>query len=272
MADSRIKIPEVVRRALRAEVGFGCPVEGCGSPYLSFHHFDPPYHIEQHNRPDGMIAFCLEHHKQADSGAFTKKQIRDYKKNPYLVNNSSVSGKFNWKREQLIVKTAGFTSIGVKDSILVVRGVPIISISKDEKGYEAMNLNILAKDGSPLFQMNRNDWTVFTPLDDIICPSSARTIDLRSKSMDFKLRIEFKNFDHISQALSQKELQFIEASNHFHRNPSTIKDDDVTVCSISGNLIWPIKFQIEENLLKFNEIQISNNFTISSQNAIILNM
>jgi hypothetical protein len=31
-----------VVRQLRQEVGFRCPVDDCGNPYLTWHHFDPP--------------------------------------------------------------------------------------------------------------------------------------------------------------------------------------------------------------------------------------
>src|SRR5918912_315690 len=31
--------PAAVRRELRREVGFGCPVPDCGNPYLYWHHF-----------------------------------------------------------------------------------------------------------------------------------------------------------------------------------------------------------------------------------------
>jgi hypothetical protein len=38
---SRPTIPEEVRRMLREQVNFGCPVSDCGHPYLMDHHFDP---------------------------------------------------------------------------------------------------------------------------------------------------------------------------------------------------------------------------------------
>lgn len=51
--------PEPVREILRKEVNFGCPIEGCGSPYLEYHHFDPPWHEREHHDPQGMI-HCVE--------------------------------------------------------------------------------------------------------------------------------------------------------------------------------------------------------------------
>jgi len=71
--------PVEVRRALRREVGFGCPVSGCANPYLEYHHFDPPWRTHEHHDPLGMIALCAEHHKKADAGAFTLSQLRALK-------------------------------------------------------------------------------------------------------------------------------------------------------------------------------------------------
>ena len=52
--------PKKVIQTLRQEVGFGCPVPNCGNPYLEWHHFDPPWSIENHHRPEGMIALCTQ--------------------------------------------------------------------------------------------------------------------------------------------------------------------------------------------------------------------
>ena len=73
-----------MRRALREEVAFGCPIDGCGSPYLTWHHFDPPWHVEQHHKFEGMVALCLQHHKEGDAGAFTPEQLRTLKEDPFL--------------------------------------------------------------------------------------------------------------------------------------------------------------------------------------------
>ena len=71
--------PKKVIQTLRQEVGFGCPIPNCGNPYLEWHHFDPPWSIENHHRPEGMIALCTQHHKNADNYAYTNEQlIRTY--------------------------------------------------------------------------------------------------------------------------------------------------------------------------------------------------
>ena len=95
---SRQKPDKSILEKLRNEVNFGCPVDNCGVPYLTWHHFDPPYHINAHNNPEGMIALCREHHIQADNSAFTKEQLHQLKQNG-KENWKKISGKFNWMRK-----------------------------------------------------------------------------------------------------------------------------------------------------------------------------
>jgi hypothetical protein len=91
-----------VVRQLRNEVGFGCPVYGCANPYLEYHHFDPPWHIENHHNPEGMIALCTQHHKQADGGAYTNEQLHAMKNDS--AHAEEVRGQFNWLRRNRITR------------------------------------------------------------------------------------------------------------------------------------------------------------------------
>ena len=68
---------------LRREVGYGCPV--CRSPFLTWHHFDPPEHVEKHWRVAGIVAMCPLCHADADekgtsAGAYSKEELRTMKK------------------------------------------------------------------------------------------------------------------------------------------------------------------------------------------------
>jgi hypothetical protein len=72
--------PAGIRRQLAREVGFGCPVSRCGSPYLTWHHFDPPWAVRKHHDPAGMVALCRDHHPEADAGGFTVDQLREFKR------------------------------------------------------------------------------------------------------------------------------------------------------------------------------------------------
>src|ERR1022692_4539989 len=73
------KLREPDKRRLRDDVGFCCPIPGCSSPYLEWHHFDPPWKVKHHHDPARMIALCRDHHPEADAGAFKVEQLHAYK-------------------------------------------------------------------------------------------------------------------------------------------------------------------------------------------------
>jgi hypothetical protein len=213
MAAERTRPPADVRRQLRNEVGFGCPVDGCGSPYLTWHHFDPPWHERAHHEPDGMIALCLEHHKRADAGAFTHEQMRKLKSDPY-VRRAGVDlvGTFSWRREQLIVRAGGNFAIAC-DVFLRFGDRNAIWLSVDEEHYELLNLDVLARDGSVLLSMRDNDWVAIAEVEDVECPPSGRSLILRIPSQDIRLDLSFG-------ALNETELR-----EYFRR--SSLKAEEV---------------------------------------------
>ena len=123
--------PEPVKRALRTEVGFGCPVEGCRKPFLTWHHFDPPWSVEQHHKPEGMVALCTEHHPQADAGAFSKDRLRALKAGPHPVVD--VKGRFPWSPASFLVRLGGNYTLGT-GSVLSINNEQIIGLSRNEHG------------------------------------------------------------------------------------------------------------------------------------------
>lgn len=98
--------PIEVRRELRNEVGFGYPFPDCGNPYLYWHHFDPPWNVQQHHDSAGMIALCAMHHAKADSGTFTTDQLRSFKKEG-SVRSVEIRGRFDWMRRDLLAVVGG---------------------------------------------------------------------------------------------------------------------------------------------------------------------
>jgi len=183
--------PVEIRKKLRKEVHFGCPVEGCGSPYLSWHHFDPPWNIAHQHNPEGMIALCLQHHKEADQGAFTIQQLRDMKKQPYLKGREEFpKGRFNWRREQLLLLAGGNWYINTP-VILKVCGKDVIWLSKDTEGFEELNLDIYDSNGDILFSMRENDWLIHASFDDLECPPSASSLKFKLISQDIGIALKF---------------------------------------------------------------------------------
>lgn len=123
-----------VKRLLRQEVNFGCPVRysdgtGCGSPLLTYHHFDPPWKVMKsdpaasHN-PDGIIALCPPHHTQADAGQWTNQQLKDFKRHPFVDDLLRV--QWPWTPETLVVR-AGQALVVNGGAPLRLDGRPVIA-------------------------------------------------------------------------------------------------------------------------------------------------
>ena len=186
VAHSR-NVPLGVRRKLRREVGFVCPVPGCDSPYLTWHHFDPPWREGHNHDPSGMIALCLDHHKRADAGAFTIEQLREMKSH---APDDPIRGVFDWRREQLVVRAGGTTAISCR-VILQFGERDAIWLSSDDEGHQLLNLDVWGSDGSLLFSMRDNDWVTVADLDDLDCPPSGKSLVLRATSLGVELSLQF---------------------------------------------------------------------------------
>lgn len=178
------KPPIEVIRTLRKEVGYGCPVSGCGNPYLEWHHFSPPWHIKEHHEPEGMIALCAEHHKKADAGAYTEAQLSTFKKEA-ILHNLEIKGKFEWLRNKLLAVVGGSFYY---DTLLIFefRKKPIIWFRRDEEGYLLLNINMLTISGEERAIIEDNIWL-----------SRGNPVNLESPPSGKMLRIDYNNGDHI---------------------------------------------------------------------------
>lgn len=182
--------PAAVRRELAAEVGFGCPVEGCGSPYLTWHHFDPPWNERQHHEPTGMIALCREHHGKADVGAFTAEQFRELKR-VGRDRAQLLQGRFDWMRKDLLAVIGGNFYLRTPTA-LRVQNVPVVWFNRDEQDRLLVNLQALTTSGEPRMVMVDNFWiTEGTDEAEIICPPSGRLVEAKYPNGD-RLRVEFR--------------------------------------------------------------------------------
>jgi len=123
-----------IKAMLRREVNFGCPVRhvdgtGCGSPILTFHHFDPPWATCFAHHPEGMIALCPSHHLQADAGLLTNAHLRDFKRHPFIDDRLKV--RWPWQTETMLIKVGRSIVLG-GGSALRFDGVPVIKFARAE--------------------------------------------------------------------------------------------------------------------------------------------
>jgi hypothetical protein len=179
--------PIEVRRSLRREVGFGCPVDGCGNPYLYWHHFDPPWRERQHHDQRGMIALCAEHHAKADAGAFTKDQLHALKVN--MGQALEISGRFDWMRQRLLAVVGGNfyfdTPIPVQ-----IHGVQVVAFSRDEAEHWLLNVAMPSGPAEPRMTIAENFWLSRGEPQDVECPPHGRLLAAKYANGD-AIRVEF---------------------------------------------------------------------------------
>ena len=183
-----------VKRQLRQEVGFGCPVADCGRPYLSWHHFDPPWRIEHHHRLEGMIALCLHHAAQADNGAFTDDQLRELKGGGG-AHSDPVHGRFEWLRQDVLVRVGG--SFFYQTPVIFQLGsVPCIWLSRDDRDHLMINFRMPTTSGRPRASIIDNFWSIPRDVEEISCPPMGRVIEVAYQNGD-KFRAEFFNMNDV---------------------------------------------------------------------------
>ena len=179
--------PAAVRRQLRQEVGFRCPAE-CGNPYLTWHHFDPPWAVEHHHRPDGMVALCLDHASRADAGAFTDDQIRQMKRQG-IDRSVAVQGRFDWMRQDLLAVVGG--NFYYKTPVILEIGErPCVWFGQDASGYLLVNFWMPTLVGQPRAQIFENGWIVPPNAADVECPPNGRRLKVWYPDGD-RLSVEF---------------------------------------------------------------------------------
>jgi hypothetical protein len=202
MTIPRDDIPEDVKRTLRREVGFGCPI--CRIPFLKWHHFDPPYRVCPHNNPEGMIALCAEHSDEADNNNWSIEQLRALKKKE--LSGDDIRGTFpSWAHSNVLVRI-GRSYCGGCRSILHIGGTPIIALSKNTDNMLSLSFSIWDPDGTLLATMTDNVITVSTStkhLYDLEAPPRKRGVGIwfGHRKIGLKLTFERLSMDELSSLL-----------------------------------------------------------------------
>lgn len=211
---------------LRREVGFGCPV--CRSPFLTWHHFDPPEAVEEHWRPEGIVALCLEHHGVADAkkgrpGAYSVDQLRAMKRDAAL-KAKPVEGDFlhlSGHKSPLVRIGGCYTDI--KSPAISVNEIPQIAFQKDSSGQIGLNFVLRNRNDDVVVKMESNWFTAYpSNVHDMIVTPKTKDIRVWLDSEDVGLEFSFdrltpsqlderlrKDFE-ISKANAARKLQKLE--------------------------------------------------------------
>ena len=152
-----------VARQLRQEVGFRCPVPGCGRLILTYHHFDPRWSESPHNDPAGMIALCPTCHGKADGNQWTQQQLRHFKANPPIHIPSRENLLCLEPHLSPVYRIGGNYLLYVE--CLIFGDRPILWQSRAPDGIMLFSFDLRGEDGDTLLAVRENTLTV----DDLKC-------------------------------------------------------------------------------------------------------
>lgn len=184
--------PPHIKKAIRECDGFVCAHPDCFSPYLTYHHFDPPWHVKNHNNPNGIIALCGTHHNLADGGTFTNTQLRDFK-DKSSKNYLSVKEKIQWMRNKMLLITGGHVYMD-NTYDFIINDKPFIWFNRDKDGYALLNLSIEDEQSRPIIKIVDNDFEITSAVQDIECYPSGKRITIKISDVDY-ISINFKDFE-----------------------------------------------------------------------------
>ncbi|MGC4093242.1 MAG: hypothetical protein QM756_36205 [Polyangiaceae bacterium] len=184
----------------------------CDSPYLEWHHFNPPWSVRNHHEPAGMIALCSTHHRKADAGAFTADQLREFKS----ANRSKfVQGRFDWLRRKLLAVVGGNFYYETYQ-VLDFHGLDAVSFNRDGNGHVMLSAKLHRPQG-PSLEIESNDWISHGGLEDLECPPSGKLLHAKYPNGD-RLKVEFlevhsaerleQSFDFVPRWMWQNALEF----------------------------------------------------------------
>lgn len=243
-SNKRKSIPSKVKEILRREVGFGCPVKGCGNPYLEYHHFDPPVNVKSHNEPKGMIALCAQHHKKADGNVYTIEQLHQLKKDKY--NAKLVKGNLDWLRRDLLAVVGGvfYYEIPV---LVCIDEHEVIALKRDNEGYLRLSVNMLSILSEERIIIDSNSWE-----------NIGKPVDLRSPPQGKELEIKYYNGDYLYlrflELLSADEATARYDQNFFYNNsdinfPITVVEVNMSIGGTNINF-KPLETTLGSNTIK----------------------
>ena len=143
-----------VKKILRQQVHYACPVPGCGKPFLQWHHFDPTWREEHHNNPDGMIALCTKCHPMADRGKWTKDELRSFKQNPAPPN--LIRSEFGWSERSVVYRLGGNYAIDCTAGVIAINNLPVLWDEMSPHGRLLFSLDFNGEKGQTLLQIRQN--------------------------------------------------------------------------------------------------------------------
>ncbi len=188
-SNGRTKPPQKVLQALRAEVGFLCPVPHCGSPFLTWHHFDPPWHQGREHRFEGMVALCPTCHKQADHGRWSRGELQKFK--CVRAPAAAYRARLPWSDRPFLLRVGGIYCVE-SPALVRLSNRTVLGVNRQSSGCFNLSLVVPSANNDIAIEIQNN--IVYTPESpfDISLAPSARSLQVRIEAGEPSLKMFFR--------------------------------------------------------------------------------
>ena len=153
--EKRPPIDPEIKRAIRKEAFYGCAF--CGNPIIEYHHIIP-YHVVLCHEEHNLIALCPNHHNKADRSMIPKDRLIQLKENPYNKDKENIKDDFFIGSYNNLQLRLGHSTFIRTPNILVVDGMPLISIRSDDDNNVIMNAKFYDKTNNLIAEIVENEW------------------------------------------------------------------------------------------------------------------
>lgn len=238
--------PKNIIKHLRDESNFMCSIKNCSVPYLEYHHFDPPWHVENHHNANGMIALCPIHHRQADGGAWTTKQFHELKKHNSVIDREEILGRFNYLRNEFMLYAGGNFYYKNRYAEIGLGKKRLVWFENVDEGFKALNIELFDQDQRTYFRVENNSWKIAKHIKDVECPPNGKSLKVNFTNGNL-VKISFLEIPDVDSLVSKV--------GNFHSS-NLLRDLPITLVSVGLKLKeYKINFQADKLLLGTNTIK-----------------
>ncbi len=154
---NRPPVPEVVKRILRVEAGYGCCV--CGHPIFQYHHIIP-YNIDPHFRPEDMMILCPNHHDEVK--VMSEGDQRAFKEKPFNFTRNLVNGNLHVKQDNCDLKLGNSTFSSGPGTIIKIDNEHLLSVRQTSHGTLLLNVKLYDAKNELVAEIVDNEWVART--------------------------------------------------------------------------------------------------------------
>lgn len=168
-------IPSAVKREVRQRCGFGCVI--CGLSLYDYEHFDPDFKDAKEHNPNGITLLCMQCNQKRNRKVLSVETVAEANQSPKCLQQGYANEAFDFGSKPIEVVFAGVTFTNC-DHLIMVSGIPVLSINSPEHEHEPFRLSGRFCDdaGEATLKIEDNVWSVGADYWDVECEGPRITI------------------------------------------------------------------------------------------------